>query len=580
MSAPARLLVPGRTCWVRAPVLDSGLLVDGEDYFRAFYRSARLAQRFLLLAGWQFDTDVPLLRGAEARDADLPVRLLPFLRELCRRRPALRVYLLCWDYSPAFYFQREWLQDLRFNGLGRGPIRFRFDDRHAIGASHHQKFAVVDGSLGFVGSMDLCNGRWDERAHRARCAPRAEPDGKDASGPYHEAQGCFVGPAAAELQALFCARWKSAGGGDLALPPAVEHAAFPFRPSLRLGGREVGLSRTTARTLVPDQPAVSEIRRLYVDAIRAAERVIYLENQYFGSRCVYDALLRRFRQAGRPRLDVIMVYPKAMHSLTEELSMGPPQARLFRRLTAEAEARGHRLGIFYSTSLCPDGTEAPRYIHSKVLIVDDRFLSVGSANTNNRSMGLDTELNASWEATSAADAALARTIRKARVGLLAEHACLTRHGDLRRLYRDEGLVDVLCEAAGRPGPGLRPHPMSSDLETNRLFQALAPADLDLDPERPVVEENFFEPLAPTRRQMLKAVLRRFRLRRGRRRRTATAVAVNPPEATAVDPPSVWAGAVHWARRLAVPALGTTVAASLAYGLWRLIRRLLAPNPGP
>ncbi len=580
MSLPPRLLVPGRTCWVRAPVTSAGLLIDGRDYFRAFYRAAEQAQRYLLLAGWQFDSDVPLLRGDDADGAALPIRLLPFLRALCKRRPELRVYLLCWDYSPAFYFQREWIQDLRFNGLHRGPIRFRFDDRHAIGASHHQKFVVVDGSLGFVGSMDLCNGRWDEREHPAVCAPRGEPDGRDASGPYHEAQACFSGPAVAELQALFGARWKSAGGGDLELPPPSEHAGLPFRPTLRIAAREVGFSRTMARTLVPEQPAVGEIRHLYADALRSAERVVYLENQYFGSRCVYDALLRRFRQTKRPRLNVVMVYPKQMHSLTEELSMGPPQARLFRRLTAAAAAFGHRIGIFYSTSLCPDGSEAPRYIHSKVMIIDDRFLSVGSANTNNRSMGLDTELNASWEVASPADAALAGTLRKIRVGLIAEHACLSRRADLRSLYRDGELVDILQRIAQRPGAGLRPHPMASGLETNPIFQALAPADLDLDPERPIVEENFFEPLAPTRRQIVQTILRRFRLRRGRRRRTAMVVAVNPPESTAAHPSSLWALAVHWVRRLSVPAIGSTLAAAAGYALWRLIRRLWASDPSP
>jgi phospholipase D1/2 len=576
----ARLLVPGRTCWVRAPVSASGLLIDGRDYFRAFYRAAETAQRYVLMAGWQFDSNVPLLRGPDRDGATAPVQLLPFLRELCRRRPALRIYLLCWDYSPAFYFQREWVQDLRFNGLRAGPIRFRFDDRHAIGASHHQKFVVVDGTLGFVGSMDLCNDRWDEREHRARCDWRCEPRKEDVAGPYHEAQACFTGPAAGELQALFVARWKSAGGGHLDLAAPVEHAGFPFRPSLRLAGGEVGLSRTSARTLMPEQPAVREIRHLYVDAIRSAERVVYLENQYFGSRAVYDAFIRRFRQKQRPRLNVVMVYPKALHSLSEELSMGPAQARMFRHLAAEAAASGHRVGIYYSTSLGPDGAEAPRYIHSKVLIVDDRFLSVGSANTNNRSMGLDTELNASWEVSSPRDTDLARTVRKVRVGLLAEHACLDRREDLRELYRDDGLVEAVDRFARRPGPGLRLHPMASELETNALFQALAPSDLDLDPERPVVEENLFEPIAPMRRRLVQAVLRRFRLRRGRRRRTATAVAVNPPETTAADPPALWSNAVHWIRRLAVPAVGTTVAATILYALWRTLRRLWASDPAP
>ena len=41
-------------------------------------------------------------------------------------------------------------------------------------------------------------------------------------------------------------------------------------------------------------------------------------------------------------------------------------------------------------------------VHSKVMIVDDRFLRVGSANLNNRSMGADTECDLAFEATSEA----------------------------------------------------------------------------------------------------------------------------------------------------------------------------------
>jgi phospholipase D1/2 len=47
--------------------------------------------------------------------------------------------------------------------------------------------------------------------------------------------------------------------------------------------------------------------------------------------------------------------------------------------------------------------------------VDDRFLSVGSANTTNRSLGLDTELNVSWEATSWRQRSLIRSIRRIRI---------------------------------------------------------------------------------------------------------------------------------------------------------------------
>ena len=58
------------------------------------------------------------------------------------------------------------------------------------------------------------------------------------------------------------------------------------------------------------------------------------------------------------------------------------------------------------------------------MIVDDRFLTVGSCNTSNRSMGMDTELNISWETAGEGDKALAQAIHEVRVNLLAEHCGL------------------------------------------------------------------------------------------------------------------------------------------------------------
>ena len=66
---------------------ETGLLVDGRDYYRAFYQAAQQARRYILIAGWQFDSAVPLLRGRDRRGVRLRVRLLPFLKTLCEANP-------------------------------------------------------------------------------------------------------------------------------------------------------------------------------------------------------------------------------------------------------------------------------------------------------------------------------------------------------------------------------------------------------------------------------------------------------------------------------------------------------------
>jgi phosphatidylserine/phosphatidylglycerophosphate/cardiolipin synthase-like enzyme len=148
--------------------------------------------------------------------------------------------------------------------------------------------------------------------------------------------------------------------------------------------------------------------------------MIYVETQYFSSRRLREALKTRMRSAGR-RLEIVVVVNERAEAVKEEIAVGLRQAESLQELRDVARATGHSLGLYYS--VCQGSTEEFRatYIHSKIMIVDDRFLTVGSANFTNRSLGLDSELHVSWEA-GAADDRLGRAIRRLRVSLLAEHA--------------------------------------------------------------------------------------------------------------------------------------------------------------
>jgi phospholipase D1/2 len=92
----SRIWRAGPALWCERPVAAAGLLVDAADYSRAFYRAACGARRHSLIAGWQFDSDVELLRGdaAELEGAGRPATLRAFLNDLCERNPDLSIYLL------------------------------------------------------------------------------------------------------------------------------------------------------------------------------------------------------------------------------------------------------------------------------------------------------------------------------------------------------------------------------------------------------------------------------------------------------------------------------------------------------
>jgi phosphatidylserine/phosphatidylglycerophosphate/cardiolipin synthase-like enzyme len=216
----------------------------------------------------------------------------------------------------------------------------------------------------------------------------------------------------------------------------------------------VALSRTEPR-LPPLRSPVEEILRLYEDAVASAERFIYIENQYLSSRDFLRALVSRMRDRSRPRLDIVLLLPRRLPSPLEAATLDPLRLRLLDELADEARRTGHHVGVFHPTAIDGDAGDVGVVLHSKLMIVDDRLLSVGSANLINRSMGLDTELNVSWEA-GPEDAALADSIRAVRVDLLAEHCGLSRevrggHG----LENGEGMVGRLDALASNGSCRLR-----------------------------------------------------------------------------------------------------------------------------
>lgn len=492
------ILVPGRNCRALSGVSNSGLLVDGVNYYRAFYNAALRAKKYILISGWQFDSDVALLRGGGAEKSE-DHRFLRFLNRLCERNRELRIYILAWDFSLIFMLEREWVQEWVFNWTTGDRLFFRFDNLHAVGASQHQKYVVIDGCVSFLGGMDLCAGRWDDRRHLVYNPERINPDGKTYE-PYHDIQAYASGPAAQELATMFAKRWKDSTGSPLELP---EPETCVYEPGgehpLPVEATEAALSITQGQTLLTAGGPVQEIRQLYLDAINAADELIYIENQYLSSFAIYKALLDRMEAPNRPRLEIIIMLPRQPHGFLEELSLGITQSRLLKSLKAAAEAFGHRLGVYYSESTPEDEKEVPVYIHSKVLIVDDRFLSAGSANTTNRSMGIDNELNISWEARSRDDRRLIRSIRRIRVNLLAELTGVNNLSEFLVLARKKGLVDFLDSIADSLFYQLRSHGMDTPIGDSDLVRTLDA--LILDPEKANIGENIFELLSPERESL-------------------------------------------------------------------------------
>lgn len=411
-SASALELQPGKNCWRIEAATKLQFLIDGEEYFRALRATLRRAQHSIYILGWDIDSRVALPRGDA--DDEMPERLAQFLDALARARPELQIYVLSWDYAALFALEREWLPAWPLQWRTHRRVHFRLDDKHAVGASHHQKLVVVDDRVAFTGGFDITRCRWDTSAHAPHDARRRDADG-NAYAPFHDVQAAVEGPIAAALGELARARWQRATRHKKPLPPPRELAVSPWPPQLAPALENIRVA--IARTAAPfnGEPACVEIRNFFHAAIGAARSVIFFENQYFSSNALAQALNERLQEPDGPA--VVAITPYRESGWLEESTMGLLRARLYGELQAGPHAVRFR-------PYCPVLADNHHLnVHSKLMTIDNDWLTLGSANMSNRSMSLDTECNLILAAADQGERAEATraAIAHLRNRLLAEH---------------------------------------------------------------------------------------------------------------------------------------------------------------
>ncbi|RYD81385.1 MAG: phospholipase, partial [Sphingomonadales bacterium] len=304
--------------------------------------------------------------------------------------------------------------------------------------------------------------------------------------PWHDTAAMIEGDAAAALGDLARERWHRAT--DRHLPAPTRHdGLWPeyFAPMVR--DRAVAISRT-----IPKQEGVEEVReieQLYIDMIERARHFIYADNQYFASRRIAEALAKRLHEKDGP--EIVIVNPISADGWLQEAAMGSARAALFYAL---ADVDEHdRFQIYTPVTQAGE----PIYVHSKLMIVDDRILRVGSSNMNNRSMGLDSECDVAIVGDSSSERDPA--ITELREVLMAEHLGTTTE-KIRETFERTGSLIGTVEVLRGPGTKtlleLEPH------EWGDTSLAIGASEL-LDPES--VDERF-EPLSS--RGLFRGFLRR------------------------------------------------------------------------
>jgi phosphatidylserine/phosphatidylglycerophosphate/cardiolipin synthase-like enzyme/uncharacterized membrane protein YdjX (TVP38/TMEM64 family) len=467
------LFRPGRNCWKVARANRAALLVDGEDYFRAFAAAAERAQRSIFIVGWDFNSRT-LLR----REQGTPIALGDFLNGLVRRNRRLRVHILDWDFPMVFGADRELPLLYGTTWRPHRRILMRYDNTHPTIGSHHQKIVVVDGKMAFSGGFDLTCKRWDTRAHRPDDPLRVSDD--KPYPPFHDVMMAVDGEAALALAEVVRDRWLGATGKNV-VPVKVDGDPWPEWLKPRLADVDVAISRT-----IPVKEGVTsevrEVEALYLDMIARAKRTIYIENQYFTSHKLGEALAARLAEPGGP--DVVVVSRRLSHGWLEEHTMHVLRTRLVKLLrAADREGRFH---IYYPhvpglvNETCLD-------VHSKVMVADDEWLRVGSANFSNRSMGMDTECDLTIEAAGRED--IAGAARDFRDGLIAEHLGIETSQVGEEIAR-RGSLSAVIEALRSDGRSLRP------LEDPDWPDAVVSIAEITDPERPVSMDQLLLEFSP------------------------------------------------------------------------------------
>lgn len=433
-------LRPNHNVWRIERANRAAVLVDAAAFFEAVRGACLKAERSILVVGWDIDSRTPLV-GADGKPLDgLPSSFADFLSELVRLRPNLQVHLLLWDYSLLYAGERELLPRLSLGWRTPENVTLCIDNSVPFGSSQHQKIVVIDDAVAFSGGLDLTIRRWDTTAHAARNSHRVDPSGHPYR-PFHDVQMMVDGAAAHALALLARERWCRANGGV----PQVEPHGNPWPDMVRADFTEVdvGIARTQPR--YNGEEAVREAETLFVDSIDLASREIYIENQFLSSSLIADRLADRLRDC--PTLEVVIVAPRSHDSWVERHTMRNGRIRFWRRVRAVG---GDRVRLVYP-AVEQAGRATDTMIHSKVMVVDDRFLRVGSANMNNRSMGADTECDLAIEARTDRERAAILDIRNR---LLGEHCGVTGEDVSAFLARHGSLVRAADELSAN-GHGLR-----------------------------------------------------------------------------------------------------------------------------
>ena len=337
------------------------VLIDGERACGAIAKALAGAHSQVHIAGWHLTPGFEL-----TRDGDTST-----LRDILARlaeRVDVRVLLWAGPPVPAFQPTRKMVRAVREQLTGGTRIECVLDSRERTMHCHHEKLVIVDDTVAFVGGIDLTSlsgDRWDSTEHQPR-----------GSLGWHDVATKLRGPIVADVADHFRQRWQEAAGHALPMPDVPAPA----------GDVTAQLLRTIPERTYDFSPRGEfGILEAYERALRSAQHLIYLENQFLWSSEIAQILVDKLRNPPTEQFRILLLLPAKPNN-------GADTTRGQLGCLVEADHGAGRLLAVTIHSHTASSTDA-LYVHAKVAIVDDRWLTVGSANLNEHSLFNDTEVN-------------------------------------------------------------------------------------------------------------------------------------------------------------------------------------------
>jgi len=340
---------------------DVRVLVDGDEAFSAMVEAIRSARSHVHVACWHATPEFQMCRGPGG------TTLRDLLASAAQRVP---VRVLMWAGPPVPLFEPTRRQaKAACAGLSQGTnVRCVLDSRERTMHCHHEKIVMVDDDTAFVGGLDftaLQGDRLDGSDHSAE---------RDLG--WHDVATLLHGPVVADVAQHFRQRWIEISGEELPQPPVPPAA----------GSTAVQLVRTVPEKTYEFAPRGEfTILDTYLRALRSARSLIYLENQFLWSPEITEVLLDKLSNPPSEEFRLVLLLPQRPSNGSDTT-----RGQLGRLLDAD-DGNGRLLATSISTH---DGEQSAMvYVHAKVGIVDDAWMTIGSANLNEHSLFNDTEVN-------------------------------------------------------------------------------------------------------------------------------------------------------------------------------------------